>query len=137
VEDQNEKFSEMADKRPRKALYYGMGIVIVTLLTFNRIQYTKTQTIEEKCQQREDSIRAEAKREKEAEVAMRFEMYEKQIEKSEATIKLYQEKTFVLSEKVEALYSKSTAIDSKYQKIENKIGRINSETKKIEEVIQQ
>lgn len=130
----------MADKNPRKALYYVLWAIIGVLLSVIGAQHRNIASIEEDCQSREDTIRAESKRESKVYHEQIISLLQSQLEQEKNGRKqdkeANREQILELNSKVEALLTKSIKNDNKYEKVENRIERFSTETKKIEAVIQ-
>lgn len=134
-----DKLTELADKKPRAALVYGMAIaigsmaVVIGVLFYwikdltaqisdmevkHRVELSELNDKNQKRGDKKDSLSA-------AGIQSQFE---KRASDQEDRIK-------ELQKTVEALLSQSNVVNTKFQKMENKVDRVSGNTKKIEEVI--
>lgn len=130
----------MADKNPRKALYYVLWSIIGILVSVIGVQHRNIASIEENCQSREDTIRANAERKAVASTERFIALLQNQLDQEKAARKAdnqaNQEQILELTGKVDAVFRKSLRNDSKNRKIEKGVESLSTETQKIEEVIQ-
>ncbi|CAG5072886.1 hypothetical protein DYBT9623_04425 [Dyadobacter sp. CECT 9623] len=136
-----DKLTELADKKPRVAMVYGMAIAIgalfsgvISLLIYikvlvadmralevaHRLELTEINT---KNQERNDARDSTST----AKIEGRFE--------TQAAIQ--EERIKELQKTVESLLNQSSAVKTQFQKMESKVDQVSGNTKKIEEVINQ
>lgn len=127
----------MADKNPRKALYYVLWSIIGILASYIGVQHRNITSIEENCQSREDTIRAEARRGTERFISLLQNQLDQEKAARKTDNQAHQEQILELTSKVDAVFKKSIKNDSKNRRIEKGVESLSTETKKIEEVIQQ
>lgn len=132
MEDKNEKFSEMAVKNPSKAVFYGMGLVILFLLGLWGKKELRISELEVELTQ----AKAEAKKEAAEQNQVFISVLMAQIEEYKEEKERHEERILELNEKVNPILKTMRKNDSRYMKMEAKLNGIDVETKKIEEVIQ-
>lgn len=137
--DKNEKFGSMADKNPRKALYYVLWVVIGVLGSFAGLQYRANVSLRADCEKREDRIRSEAKKEEKEKNAQIVALLKDALEQEKSARKreneISKEQILKLYNMFEGLQNKTHATDKNYEGLENKVDKASTQIKQIEKII--
>lgn len=140
--EREDKLTELADKKPRVALVYGMAIAIGVLATVVTIQFywikdlivqintlqssyeAKIAEVNSNSQQREDRFQAKIAKQ-----------YEDRAADQDRKAADQEERIRALNKTLETLVNQSSTVNTEFQKMKNKVDQVSGNTKKIEEII--
>lgn len=136
-----DKLTELADKKPRVALVYGMAIAIAalfgfagSLLIYIKVLVNEIRDLEVTHRKEIAEINIKNQERNDAKDSTSTAKIEGRYEQQNA---MQEERIKELQKTVESLLSKSNTGITQIQKMESKVDQVSGNTKKIEEVIKQ